>query len=494
MAAQLSMKRVPASSRPAPRVPCQVTHGLAPRRAMTGDDAMGDAEQTAEQKITAWLHAHVGGRVLGIERQTRWRPVWFVDLERDGERFALCVRGERTDMPMVFPLDHEMRFQSLLHGFGIPVARVYGWIEDPCAYVMDCVGGSEDFAAASEEERRAVVDHYLQILAALHALPLDPFVAAGVRRAATPDEAGRIGILRYEEIFRARKTHPEPFMEFCLGWLKRNWPDTRGREAAVLWDGGQFHHADGRVLAVLDLELGHIGDPMMDLAGWRIRDTVIGYGDFEALYARYAELSGRAVDMDAIRVYYFAFTLTNHLALGATLRDPPPGSDVMINLRWCSETDLFAVEALAEILDIHLPAVETPVAWTSPVAGRYAHLLRSLRELPNADAWHDHQLHVAFRLVRHLQRHDEIGQQLLDADLDELALLLGTRPASWQEGEAALERFVLDDAASGRHDRELVPLFYRMNRRAQLLLGPDGSAMTRHFPAQRLGRNTGRAD
>ncbi|HMV71614.1 MAG TPA: phosphotransferase family protein, partial [Pseudomonadales bacterium] len=139
---------------------------------------MGDAGQTAEQKITAWLYAHLGGRVLGIERQTRWRPVWFIDLERDGERLALCVRGERTDMPMVFPLDHEMRFQSLLHGFGIPVARVYGWIDDPRAYVMDRVGGCEDFAAAGGEERRAVVDHYLQILAALHALPLDPFVAA----------------------------------------------------------------------------------------------------------------------------------------------------------------------------------------------------------------------------------------------------------------------------------------------------------------------------
>lgn len=454
---------------------------------------MSSEELTAEQKIIAWLHSHLEGRVIGIERQSRWRPVWFVDLERDGKRLALCVRGERTDMPMVFPLDHEMRFQSLLHGFGIPVARVYGWIDDPRAYVMDRVSGREDFAAVSEDERRAVVDHYLQILAALHALPLEAFEAAGIRRAAMPAEAGRVGIQRYEEIFRARKRHPEPFMEFCLGWLKRNWPDTCGREAPILWDSGQFHHADGRVVAALDLELGHIGDPMMDLAGWRIRDTVIGYGDFDALYARYAELSGRAVDVEAIRVYYFAFTLTNHLALGATLRDPPPGSDVMINLRWCSETDLFALEVLAEILDIELSDLEAPEPQMSSIAGRYVHLVRSLRELHNGDAWHDHQLHVAFRLARHLQRHDEIGRELLEANLDDLALLLGKRPADWQEGEAALERFVLADAAVGRHDRELVPLFHRMNRRAQLLLGPEGSAMTRHFPAQRFDRSTRRA-
>ena len=61
-----------------------------------------------------------------------------------------------------------------------------------------------------------------------------------------------------------------------------------------MWDSGQFHHAGGRVLAVLDLELGHLGDPMMDLAGWRMRDTIVGYGDFPELYDRYAELTGDA--------------------------------------------------------------------------------------------------------------------------------------------------------------------------------------------------------
>ncbi len=164
----------------------------------------------------------------------------------------------------------------------------------------------------------------------------------------------------------------------------------------------------------------------------------------------------------------------------------------MINLRWCSETDLFALEALAEILGIELPEVEAPAALPSPMSGRHEHLVRSLRALSNGDAYHDHQLHVAFRLARHLQRHDEIGQAVLAADLDDVAALLGSRPADWQEAEAALERFVLADAAVGRHDRDLVVLLYRINRRAQLLLGPAGSAMTRHFPAQRFDRRTPR--
>ena len=121
------------------------------------------------------------------------------------------------------------------------------------------------------------------------------------------------------------------------------------------------------------------------------------------------------------------------------------------------------------------------------MAVRHEHLIRSLRAIRSEDDYLNHQLRVAFRLARHLQRQDEIGQALMAADLDDLQALLGQRPADGQAGEEALERFVLADAASGRHDRELVPLFYRRNRRVQLLLGPAGSAMTRHFPAQRFG-------
>ena len=132
-------------------------------------------------------------------------------------------------------------------------------------------------------------------------------------------------------------------------------PTATGRETPIVWDSGQFHHADGRIVAVLDLELAHLGDPMMDLAGWRMRDTVIPFGNFAELYDRYAELTGAPVDLDAIQIHHFFFTLTNQLAFGAALRDPQPDSDFMTNLQWCSETNLFGTEALGEYLGIELP-------------------------------------------------------------------------------------------------------------------------------------------
>ncbi|MBK7250259.1 MAG: phosphotransferase family protein [Gammaproteobacteria bacterium] len=448
---------------------------------------MDDVGDGATTRVGAWLTHNLGGRLLRIARQGRWRPVWFADLERDGERLGLCIRGERTDTPLVFPLAHEMRFQALLHEHGIPVPKVHGWIDEPAAIVMERVGGQPDFERSNEAERRAVVDDYLQILARLHALDLRPFLQAGILRAGRPGESGTFGMARYERNYRAAKKHPDPFLEFCLGWLHRNPPDSKGREAPIVWDSGQFHHRDGRVVALLDLELAHIGDPMMDLAGWRLRDTVIGYGKFTELYARYEGLTGRPVDLDAIRRHHFAFALANQLAFSAALRDPAPASDLMINLRWCGETNLFATEALAEMLDIEPPAADLPASSPSRAAPAHRLLMEGLRGLETGDEFVRYRLHTLFRIARHVARVDEIGAAVDAADLDDLHRLLGRRPDSWREGEAELERFVLADAATGRHDEALVKLFHRRNLRALMVLGPAGSAMTSHMRIQSFG-------
>jgi hypothetical protein len=288
---------------------------------------------------------------------------------------------------------------------------------------------------------------------------------------------------RYEAIYRKQKRHPQPLLEFCLGWLRRNPPCSRGREAPVVWDSGQFHHHGGHLVAILDLELGHLGDPMMDLAAWRQRDTVIPYGDFKKLYARYEQLRGAPVDLDAIELHHVFFCLTNSLVFSHALRDPPPGSDLMTNMQWCNETNLFATEALAERLGVDLPDVEMPQPRRSRAGAGHAHLVRALGSLAVDDEYLRHQLRISFRLARHLARVDEIGDALSEADLDDLHALLGRRPAGWFEGEAELERFVLADR-DGRHDAALVTLFHRRNLRAQMLNGPAGSAMARHLEIQ----------
>lgn len=459
---------------------------LSPRGTMHMAANASGQTAPAEARLRRWLEEELGGRVLRIERQPRWRPAWWVDLERDGATLPLVVRGDRSDVPGVFPLEHEMRLQQLLGAHGIPVAKVWGWCDDPRAFAIERVPGESHFEGVGERERDAVMDDYIAILARIHALDLRPFAEAGIVRAPTPGESGRVGMQAYERSYRRAKRRPDPFLEFFLGWLARHPLDPRGREAVIVWDSGQFHHAGGRITALLDLEIGHIGDPLMDLAAFRMRDTVIGYGDLSRLYARYASHRGEPVDMHAILHHHLAFTLSNQLAYHAALADPPAESDYMTNMQWCSETNLHAVEALAEILGVELGPVELPERRASGAAVAHAHLVRSLRSIAAADAFAQYQLRGAFRLARHLQRFDEIGDSLVEADLDDLHRLLGRRPASWQDGDAELERFVLADA--GRHDLELLELFHRRQWRYKMLVGPEGSAMATHHPVGRLPR------
>jgi hypothetical protein len=272
-------------------------------------------------------------------------------------------------------------------------------------------------------------------------------------------------------------------MEFVLGWLRRNSVDSKGRQGPVVWDSGQFHHDGEHLVGLLDLELGHVGDPMIDLGAWRMRGTTYDYGRFDDLYARYADLSGEPVDLDAIEWHHIAFTLSNQLSFHRALVEATPGSNFMMNMYWCALTNRMAVEAVAENLRIDLETLAAPQpAERTPITTALAYLVRSMHDFPTSDETTAYEARAGFRLARHLQRFDEIGRQTQHDDLCDLEELLGERPRSWLAGEEQLERFVVAD--NGQHDAQLIRLFNRRTQRAQMVLGPVGSAMAKHHRTQ----------
>jgi aminoglycoside phosphotransferase (APT) family kinase protein len=440
--------------------------------------------QAKDAIVREWVEKKLGGQVGAISSQPRWRPHWFVDATIDGVDTRLLVRGDRVDTTLVFPLRHEMAFQELLHQAGIKVPAIHGWIDELPAFVSDCVPGRPDFVGMAPAERDVVVDEYLQELAAIHALDVGAFVEAGIVHPDRPDGSALIGMQAMESVYRSLKAYPNPFVEFCLGWIRRHPPNSHGRQAPIVWDSGQFHHDNGHLVAVLDVEIGHIGDPMMDLAAWRMRDSVLGFGDFPTLYDRYAEITGEPVDIEAIQLHHIFFTVANALSFSHTLKAPPPESDYATNLQWCNETNLFATEGIAEYMQLELPTVDPIEARRSRVAPAYAHLAQALRSFETDDDFLRHQLRISFRLARHLMRFDEIGDAAIEANLDDIHFVTGHRPDGWEAGEQDLERFVLADALAGRHDEDLLWLFHRQNLRSQMLNGPAGSAMARHHPTQ----------
>jgi hypothetical protein len=396
------------------------------------------------------------------------------------------VRGERYDTDMSWTLRHEADFQRIMVEQGIRAPKVWGWIDKPVAFVMDRVPGSSWTKELPDAERETIVDEYVQELAALHTLDFTPFLEAGIDRARDGENPATIGFERMNLMYRRQKHHYDPQMDFFIDWLERHPVNPGNREAAIVWDSGQFMHNDGHFTNIIDVELGHIGDPMMDLAGWRMRDSIMNFGDFNKIYDRYGELVGEPVDIDAIEWHHIYFTLSNQLSFSHARVDPPLSSDFATNMQWCNETNLYATEALAEYLDIELPDARMPADEDTIAAPAIEHLVKTLSTLRIEDDYASYRIRGAFREARHILRWDQIGRELVNDDLDDLAEFLGKRPQDYRDGERMLEEFVHTQNVDGQHDVELCQLFHKRNLRAQMLNGPVGSAMARHIPIQRF--------
>ena len=78
---------------------------------------------------------------------------------------------------------------------------------------------------------------------------------------------------------------------------------------------------EGRITGLLDFEHAHVGDPMMDLAALRIRDTLKNLGDLAEIGARYEAVTGVASTTTSIE-YHTVLYNAQSVVLGADRRSP----------------------------------------------------------------------------------------------------------------------------------------------------------------------------
>ena len=418
-----------------------------------------------------------GLKIQKMERQTRWRPQWFIDCEWNGRPTKLVLRGERLQEKEQ-PLHDEVRFHRMLEERGIPVPRIHHWSDALYAVVMEFIPGQQSLVGLPLAERDRIVDEYVQALARIHTLDPAPFIEAGVRQTT--------GMMNQIHHYRASKTRPYPFMEFGISWVARHPWRKIAQPVPIVSDSGQFHHHDGHMRALIDLEFGGLGDPLEDLTVWRMRDTLIDYGDFRRIYARYEELTGQPIDIESVKRMHVAACFGNEMMFGNAVRDPLPQTDVMTYIQWDSETSLMATEALAEIIGMELPTVDIPEPRDLHSANTHRYLTQLLGRLRPEESYVQEELRRAFRAARHLQRLAEIGDELERQNLDDIHTVTGQKYDHWRAAEAGLEQFIWADKAEGRYDRDLVWLFHRMNLRIHMTMGPVGSKMATHYVCQRF--------
>ena len=414
-----------------------------------------------------WVEETVGGTIVRARRQERWRPAWFLDVEREGETLPLYFRGDRGEVGSgVYTLEHEIAVFEVLEREGLLVPHVYGLCSDPRGFLMDAMPGRPDLSTAESETARAsVLSHLMDLYAELHAIDVSKFEAIGIERP-RENEIPLGDFPRWEAGYRKAKGGPEPLIEFGIQWVRRNVPN-RTQLACLHADAGNFIFEGDRVSALLDFELACIGDPLADLGALRARDLSEPLGDLRPGLERYAAKTGQPMDQQALDFYTIRFGLQTPMAVAAIVRNCPKGTNLAQFLGWYLVYGRVPCELIAHGLGVEIEAPALPEPEPTRQSAAHDFLVDVLGGDGRGETY---DIDVALRVAQYLRRADRYGPQLEAEDLDEVRELLGHRPSSWAEADEALETFVQE--APPELDGPLARYFVRRCLREESLLAP----------------------
>jgi aminoglycoside phosphotransferase (APT) family kinase protein len=225
--------------------------------------------------------------------------------------------GERSGKAPGYPgPEVEARLMQAAAAAGVPEPRVeYVLTPDDglgAGFLMQWVDGEALGSRIVRAPELANVRSSLayecgRILARLHGIDLAETGLDRLLDALTPEQLVRQTWHRYQTL-----QTPQPMIDYTARWLLEHLP-AQPRMALVHADfrNGNLMISEHGVVAVLDWEMAHIGDPMRDLgwlccSSWRFGRAdlpVGGFGEYAALFAGYASESGTAVDPAHVRFW-----------------------------------------------------------------------------------------------------------------------------------------------------------------------------------------------
>jgi len=321
-------------------------------------------------RIQHYLSAQVGRPVTVGE--IRRFPVGFSwltfavpvsGLDDEGPRELILRMGPDYGLFAPYSAQAQVLAMRSYEGSTVPVPRAFWHDDDPAilgAPFLFCekVAGSAVVPWVSATEppldeayRRSLGADFIAALAALHALDWCTKPIAALAGDIAPGNAAARAVDEYERLIQRWAMRPYPLAEWGIRWLRQHQP-VAPRVTVVHGDyrTGNFLEQGGRITAILDWELVHLGDPHEDLA-WVSLPMYKGGSPYlcrlcepEWFYERYAERSGIEVSMASVR-YYQVFSLlklaATHMAAARCfeegrfddMRMPAMGSQVATCLR-----------------------------------------------------------------------------------------------------------------------------------------------------------------
>lgn len=234
---------------------------------------------------------------------------------RETYRYDAVARGERKgfilrrDPPgSLIDTDRRLEFLAIRSfagkGVAAPEAIVLeeqgAELERPF-FIMGRVDGGATggpFSADPYGEHAARIgDQFFSFLGRIAGEPVDglPILAAAPRPAL--DDCWRRELDYWAGVIETDELHPQPIVRAAIRRLRRDPPPPPARIAVVHGDyrsGNFLHDGAGGVMAILDWEMAHLGDPLEDLA-WAMDPLWSSPGD--------ERVSGMVRPADALAIW-----------------------------------------------------------------------------------------------------------------------------------------------------------------------------------------------
>jgi aminoglycoside phosphotransferase (APT) family kinase protein len=453
--------------------------------------------------LVSWIEEIGGGHLVLADRMPGGarKEAWFVDVEgADDAVIPLFLRYDRSDPERTkdpWTLHREATVYLALQESPVPVPRVLGVHPVHQAMLSERVQGGNWFSRISDpREQEATARDFMTKLAALHSLDAAGLDLPVFPRVGSITEAVVAELDEWEGVLTARGGSPDPALVFSLRWLRDHVPSYDGPPVLVQGDTGpgNFMYLGGRVTAVVDWELAHLGDPMDDIGWLSLRATQEPFTDFPTRLREYEVLSGNVVDETRVR-YYQVMAETKLQVMGH--RGPEHGdgrgdgsgggSDVGNGFIYQVLHRRLWLEALAAANGLEL----TPAETLEPREGRdsdwmYDAVLTQLRDVivpRTTDPLALARGKGVARIIKYLARVDMYGPFYEECELRDLEKLLSRRPDSVRAGRADAAAAV---AAGGVSEEDyILTLWRRVARETELARPSMGALADRHWPPLR---------
>jgi aminoglycoside phosphotransferase (APT) family kinase protein len=407
------------------------------------DDTQEAASATEERDLFAWVEACFEGRIVrAVQASGGNRARSFaIDVERAGAAPAeIFLRYSPPRPPSVEPytLRREAQVYRAIDTAGLRAPRLLG--EHPMlpAIVTERASGIAEFRRLTDPVvKSAIAAEFMENLARLHALDATGVTLDGGVASPRIADHVRAELAIWRAMYDETRVR-DPLIEFAFTWLGGAVPDPD--EPPVLTHGdagpGNFLFENGRLTAIIDWELAHVGDAMEDLAWFSMRCVMEPVPDFNASLRAYQAASGRRLDRFRI-LYHRVFVSTRVVVIRHRNVTGEPGNAIVsraLNRR-------LLVQALAEAAGVTLE--RAPPSLSAPTArdDLYGRVIDDLREVVVAHSTDPAVVasgKAASKVLKYLRAHDRHGAAMETAELRALGDLLGEAPLTLEAGRLRL--------------------------------------------------------